>query len=89
MVHRQRFAEESWSYTEMKVVRVLLAVVLIVLAVVLAFRVLSSAIGIVLNLIFSLFGLVVAVAVIGGLGWAILRLLGRKPLGGGKTQILP
>ena len=49
----------------------------------------SAAIGVVVNLIRGIVGLVFGVAVIGGLGWLILRIIGRKPLTGSHHESLP
>lgn len=73
----------------MKVAKVLLALVLGIVVVSLAWGLLSSALGLIIGLIKSLVGLAIGVAIIGGLGWLILRLLGRKPLGSNKTSSLP
>ena len=73
----------------MKVAKVLIALVLGIVVVWLAWTLVSSAFSFIIGLIQGLFGLLFGVAVIGGLGWLILRLLGRKPLGSNKHSSLP
>jgi hypothetical protein len=73
----------------MKVAKVLIAIVIGIIAVTLAWGVLTAAIGMVIGLIKSIIGLAIGVAIIGGLGWVILRLVGKKPLGGNKYESLP
>lgn len=73
----------------MKVAKALLAAVLGVIAIVFAFQVIKGIIGTLMGLVTGLFWVAVSVAVIGALGWAIMRLLGRKSLTGSKTQFLP
>ncbi len=75
--------------TDMKVVKVLLATVLGVIAVVMAWNLVTGIIGTLMSLVTTIFWIAISVAVIGGLGWAIMRLLGRKSLTGSKTQFLP
>ena len=73
----------------MKPAKVLIAIVLGVVTVALAWKLLVGLFGALYTLITSLLGLALGVAIIGGLGWVILRLLGRKPLGNKKTSSLP
>jgi hypothetical protein len=73
----------------MQVAKVLAALVLGIIVLMLAWGLVSTAIGMVLGLIKSIFGLAIGVAIIGGLGWVIIRLIGRKPLTGSKTESLP
>ena len=73
----------------MKPAKVLISIVLGVVVVTLAWGLLTSALGLIIGLIKSLVGLAIGVAIIGGLGWLILRLLGRKSLGSNKTSYLP
>ena len=73
----------------MKPAKVLIAIVLGVVTVALAWKLLVGLFGVIYTFITTLFALALGVAVIGGLGWLILRLLGRKPLGNKKTSYLP
>ncbi len=73
----------------MKVAKVLVAIVLGVLVVIFAWGVLVSALGLVMGFLRGIVGLAFGVAVIGGLGWVILRLLGKKSLTGNKYETLP
>lgn len=73
----------------MKVGRVILAAILGVVVVVIAWRAVTGIMGLLMTLLSGLVGIAIAALVIGGLGWAILRLLGRKSLTGGNSQFLP
>ena len=73
----------------MKAAKLVLAIVLGIFVLFLAFGLVSAAIGVVVNLIRGIVGLVFGVAVIGGLGWLILRIIGRKPLTGSHHESLP
>lgn len=73
----------------MKPAKVLIAIVLGIVVVALAWKVLLGLFGAIYSFITGLLALALGVAVIGGLGWVILRLLGRKPLGSNKTSSLP
>ena len=73
----------------MKPAKVLLATVLGIVAVILAVKLLSGLFGFLVSLITGLVGLAIGVAVIGGLGWVVLRLLGKKSITSGKHRSLP
>lgn len=73
----------------MKVAKVIVAIVLGIIVLSLAWGLLTAAFGILIGLIKSIVGLAIGVVVIGGLGWVILRLLGKKSLTGGKYESLP
>ncbi len=73
----------------MQVAKVVIAIVLGIIVLTLAWGLVTAAIGLVIGLIKSIVGLAIGVAIIGGLGWVILRILGRKPLAGSKYESLP
>ena len=73
----------------MKPAKVILAVVLGIVAIIIAFSILSTAIGWIIGVIKGLLGLAIGVAIIGGLGWVIIRLLGKKPITSSKREYLP
>lgn len=73
----------------MKPVKVLIAIVLGVITVVLAWKLLVTLFGVIYGFITTLLGLALGIAVIGGLGWVILRLLGHKSIGSNKHSSLP
>ena len=73
----------------MKPAKVILATVLGIVAVILAVKLLSGLFGFLVSLITGLVGLAIGVAVIGGLGWVVLRLLGKKSITSGKHRSLP
>ena len=73
----------------MKVAKVVVAIILTIIAVSMAWWLLTSVFGLLFGLIKSIIGLAFGVAVIGGLGWVILRLIGRKSLSGDKYESLP
>jgi hypothetical protein len=73
----------------MKAAKVIIAIVLGIIAVAFAWNLLTGLISMIYGLITGLFALAIGVVIIGGLGWAILRLLGRKSLGGNKYEPLP
>jgi hypothetical protein len=73
----------------MKVAKVIVAIVLGIIVLSLAWGLLTAVFGVLIGLIKSIIGLALGVAIIGGLGWVILRLLGKKSLTGGKYESLP
>jgi hypothetical protein len=73
----------------MKAAKFFVAIILGIFALFLCWWLVSAALAVVLGLIRGVVGLVFAVAVIGGLGWVILRLIGRKPLAGSHHESLP
>lgn len=73
----------------MKVAKVVLAIVLGIIVLSLAWGLVTAAIGLLVKVISGIVGLAIGVAIIGGLGWVILRLIGRKPLTGNKYESLP
>jgi hypothetical protein len=73
----------------MKVAKVIVAIVLGIIVLSLAWGLLTAAFGVLITLIKSVVGLAIGVAIIGGLGWVILRLLGKKSITGGKYESLP
>ena len=73
----------------MKPAKVLIAIVLGVVTVALAWKLLVTLFGVIYGFIISLLGLALGIAVIGGLGWVILRLLGHKSSGSNKHSSLP
>jgi hypothetical protein len=73
----------------MKAAKVILAIIAGIIVLSLAWGLVSAAIGLVVELIRGIFGLMIGVAIIGGLGWVILRLIGRKPLAGSRHESLP
>lgn len=73
----------------MKVAKVVVAIVLGIIALMFAWGLVTSALGMIINVIRSIFGLAIGVAIIGGLGWVILRLIGKKSLTGNKYESLP
>jgi hypothetical protein len=73
----------------MKVAKVIVAIVLGIIAISLAWKVLTGLFAVIYGLLTGLLGLAIGVVIIGGLGWVILRLLGKKSLTGGKYESLP
>ena len=73
----------------MKVAKVIIAIVLGIIAISLAWNVLTGLFSVIYGLLTGLVGLAIGVAIIGGLGWVILRLLGKKSLTGNKYETLP
>lgn len=73
----------------MKAAKLLVAIVLGVIVLILAWGLVTTVLSMVIGLIQSLVGLAIGVAIIGGLGWVILRLIGRRPLTGSHHESLP
>ncbi|MCH7945455.1 MAG: hypothetical protein IIC73_05490 [Armatimonadetes bacterium] len=73
----------------MKVAKVLATLVLGIVVVWLAWGLVSWAFVFIVGAIKTVVGLAIGVAIIGGLGWLILRILGRKSLSSNKTSSLP
>lgn len=73
----------------MKVGKILLAIVLGIIALSIAWGLVTTVIGFLMGFLKTMLSLAIAVVVIGGLGWAILRLIGRKPLGSHNSEPLP
>lgn len=73
----------------MKPAKVILAIVLGTVAIFVVWGVLSTAIVWIVGVIKGIFALALGIAVIGGLGWLILRLIGKKSITSGKHRSLP
>lgn len=73
----------------MKAAKFAVALVLGVIVLIMAWGLVTAALGMVIGLIKSIVGLAIGVAIIGGLGWVILRLVGRRPLTGSHHESLP
>jgi hypothetical protein len=73
----------------MKAAKLILAIVLGIVALMFAWGLVTAALSMVIGLIKSIVGLAIGVAIIGGLGWVILRLIGRRPLTGSHHESLP
>ena len=73
----------------MKPVKVLIAIVLGVVTIAFAWNILVGLFGVIYSFITGLLGLLLGIAIIGGLGWVILRLLGHKSIGSNKHSSLP
>ena len=73
----------------MKAAKLILAIVLGIVVLMFAWGLVTAALSMVLGLIKSIIGLAIGVAIIGGLGWVILRLIGRRPLTGSHHESLP